>query len=242
MRSTIIARTVALVAVAAGVSIGVKASAAVPPAYRWTQTGTVGIVVGGTWDGSIVEGTPFTATLDYRSTSSLSYPPGTHEARYDDAPISATFTAGNYHFRFDASPPGFSPTIGIFDNQIFGPLVADGYMWLWQTPDVQYGLHDIFLSGFLLSFDLDTVTSPALDIHAYPISQFNFQRDRQFVAYDSNGNLHELVCYLSDYSIMPIPEPTAGALVGSAIFFVALSRSRSQCSRRRQTIVVYPAD
>jgi hypothetical protein len=124
----------------------------------------VGIVVGGTWDGSIVEGTPFTATLDYRSTSSFSYPPETKEARYDDAPISATFTAGNYQFRFDTEWPGSSPTIGVINDQTFGPLTADGYMWYWQTPVVQYGLHEIFLSGLFLSGDLTTTTSPALDI------------------------------------------------------------------------------
>jgi hypothetical protein len=182
-------------------------------------------VVGGIWDGSVQPGTPFSATLVYRATSSESYPPGTVEARYRDVLVSASFSAGNYDFSFTVPYPGFSPTIQIFDNINFaGPV--DGYSWFWETPTSQYGIQNPFIQGWLLTTDLSTVTSPALEIQEFPISRFNRQSDGQLDGYDAAGNYQAIVFHVTDYLIEPVPEPGSATFLSGFFLIWALRRCR----------------
>lgn len=212
--------TITALIIAAGALLSGSADAT---PMRWTETGSIDTKSQNFWDSSVTSGTPFTITIDFDSTA-IDQDIGTGRGFYD-AVTSASLSLGNY--TFSLSSPVTANDVIIYDNYLFGPDLRDAYSYLmYDSASPQKGLHNIAMQGFLISSNLQLLSSDALAIQQFPVSAFDGQKNCSFQADDSSNAYVFANGTVMNYTVTTVPEPSTAMFGVVGVFGLWVRRIR----------------
>ena len=189
--------------------------------FRVTTHGTItGLTEGaGFWDSSVVTGASFRAEYDYtEGTGDENGSPASGEFRSYGGVSRASLWFGNYHFTYGNSFVQIVNGSG-FDQYNFAPSSS-------QVGNIQEGLFDASFTN-QITFAPSRLATDQLPLFEFSSGQFtsSLLYFEGYLDVDDEDNV-TLLGVVTSYTVTPIPEPAAAAVLTASLAFLIPGRRR----------------